>query len=137
MPIKKKRLKRFKKIKKPRVINKDTIGTSKLELYFHAFLVSIGIEVETQHQIGWKFYDFKVKGKNILIELDGDYWHGNPATLTKPLSAMQRRAVVNDKKKDFLAKEHGYKLIRVWESDFNKNRPMVKLKLLEQINTNI
>jgi very-short-patch-repair endonuclease len=130
--IKKKRKPRS--LKKPRTWNRDTVGSSKLETYFHAFLLSIGIEVETQYQIGYKFYDFKVKGKDILIEVDGDYYHANPAIpRTKPLNMMQRKAIINDRKKNALASSNGFTLIRVWENDFNKKKEEVKQRLLSII----
>ena len=30
-----------------------------------------------------KFYDFKILGTNILIEVNGDYWHANPKYYSK------------------------------------------------------
>lgn len=125
--------KKFKRIKKPKVYDRTTVGTSKLESIFHTFLLSIGIQVETQFQIDWKFYDFKVKDKNILIEMDGDYFHANPEVIKKPLNTMQKKAIINDKKKDFLAKQNGYTLIRIWENDFKKNKLEVKQRLLSII----
>lgn len=48
----------------------------------------MGLEVIPEFTIGylnendmkkhWKFYDFRIVGHNILIEVNGDYWHANP-----------------------------------------------------------
>jgi len=65
-------------------------------------------------------YDFKLKGKNVLIEADGDYWHGNPNTTNHVpyVNEVQQK----DEIKDQVAKSHGYALIRFWGKDI-KERP--------------
>jgi very-short-patch-repair endonuclease len=72
-----------------------------------------------------RYYDFYIPQLNLLIECDGDYWHGNPKHFTE-LNETQLKNVKNDKYKDELAKEKGFRLIRFWEEDiikqnFNKN----------------
>ena len=64
-----------------------------------------------------KQYDFKIG--NILLEIDGDYWHGGPGVKTHHFSASQTQQ--NDLLKNQLAEELGYKLVRVWESEFKLN----------------
>ena len=66
-----------------------------------------------------KAYDFKIKGKKILIEVDGDYWHGGPAC--KKHFFKLDEVIKNDAIKDELAEDNGYKLIRIWESDIKNN----------------
>lgn len=122
------KIKKVKKITKPQKIKRkkiytaDTVGTSKIEKDFFSFLLSKGIIVSEQHQIGHKFYDFILTGYKILIEFDGDYWHCNPEIYKEgPVNKMQKKAIENDKHKKILAESFGYKLIRVWEKDFKEN----------------
>ena len=70
-----------------------------------------------------KFYDFKIKNKSIIIEVDGDYFHGNPKCNSKfsNLDKVQK----NDRLKDKLAKSMGFKVIRFWESDIKKNPDII------------
>lgn len=65
-------------------------------------------------------YDFKLKDTNILIEADGDYWHGNPDTTNHVpyVSEVQQKDII----KAQVAEAHGYKLIRFWGKDI-KERP--------------
>lgn len=66
-----------------------------------------------------KSYDFKIKGKPIIIEVDGDFWHGNPSKTNHYEKVDEVK--VNDLMKDLIAAERGYKVIRLWESDINKD----------------
>lgn len=59
-------------------------------------------------------YDFYVPSKNLIIEYDGDYWHGNKEKFT--LTQTMKKQYVLDKLWTQLAKEHGYEIHRVWAS---------------------
>lgn len=74
-----------------------------------------------------KSYDFKIKGRPIIIEVDGDFWHGNPNV--KHHYEKVGEVKINDLMKDIIASERGYKVIRLWESDIKKD-PSVILKAL-------
>lgn len=50
---------------------------------------------------------------------------------------MQRKAIKNDRYKTALAESSGYKLIRVWEKDFNTKPDNVKENILNFIKNNI
>ena len=56
-------------------------GTSKLEEDFASqFLKKLGVEYQYQFEakdIG-RFYDFYLPKHNLIIEINGDFWHGNP-----------------------------------------------------------
>lgn len=72
-----------------------------------------------------KSYDFKIKGKPLIIETDGDFWHGNPTRKNhyKKVDAIRE----NDALKDKIAKRKGYRVVRLWESDIRKD-PSIVLK---------
>lgn len=137
-------LKKVKKVQKVRKIRKaktfvprtkSEVGSSRIEKMFGLVLSKFGIELEEQHQIGFKFFDFKVKDKNILIEFDGDFWHKNPKTEGDyPANAMQRKNMKNDKLKNTLAEANGFRLIRVWENDFKTKKQEVIDRVLKFIN---
>jgi len=72
-----------------------------------------------------KSYDFKIDGKPLIIEVDGDFWHGNP---NHPNPYNKSDTVrENDRVKDELAKKRGFQVIRLWESDIKKD-PSIVLK---------
>ena len=101
-------------------------GTSKLEDKFaKEFLDRLGFEYERQYEakeIG-RFYDFAVKQSNgalVLIEVDGDFYHGH-GLMHEEKSPMQKHNEWVDKIKDQWAAEHSIPLIRIWEHDIHDN----------------
>jgi very-short-patch-repair endonuclease len=64
----------------------------------------------------YKKYDFFLPNYNLIIECDGDYWHGNPAVYEK-LNENQLKNKMNDDFKNQLATNNGYRLLRFWGSD--------------------
>lgn len=106
------------KAKAKKMANKMTAP----EKLFAGMMKELGIKFETQKVIGKKIFDFYIPSKNVLVEVDGDYYHGNPLLYEhKDLNKMQLRNIKNDKHKDTLAKGNGYTLERVWEYDLNNN----------------
>jgi very-short-patch-repair endonuclease len=75
-------------------------------------------------------YDFLILNSNILIEVDGDYWHGNE-TIFEELSDFQKTVQINDEIKEIFAKDKGYEVIRFWGSDIKSNKINVKNKVKE------
>jgi very-short-patch-repair endonuclease len=75
-------------------------------------------------------YDFKIQKRPIIIEVDGDYWHGGPGVEKYWFGVNKTRET--DIKKDELAKSRGYKVLRLWESDINTS-PENCLKQIEEL----
>lgn len=79
--------------------------------------------------------DFLI-GKKI-IEVNGDYWHGNPAIYKfENLNDIQMRHVQRDIVKYRLYKKHNFDLLIVWENDIKNNFEQVKLQIYDFINKN-
>ncbi len=59
---------------------------------------------------------------NLCIFCDGDWWHGNPLIYNqKNLHSIQLRNKMYDLRNNKFLKKRGYNVIRLWESDINKN----------------
>lgn len=77
-------------------------------------------------------YDFKLKGCPILIEVDGDYWHGGPGVdIHVPFLT---EVIDKDNIKTQLAEQRGFTLLRFWGSDILNSPQQVIDTLQEQIN---
>jgi len=115
-------LKRLQNYKGP---YKDT----KPELKMKEILNNLNIPFEHQFRLENYLFDFKIKGKNILIEVDGDYWHGNPK-IYKDLNEMQKKMQKRGLEKGKLAKTNNFILLRFWEGDIlkNENKVIEKMK---------
>jgi len=81
-------------------------------------------------------FDFII-GDNILLEVNGDYWHANPEVYGKgkrPLNETQQYKVSRDQEKLKLATELGYRIFYIWEQDINNNDWTVLYKIKDIIN---
>jgi len=88
------------------------------EYIFADLLLSIKVKYETQKILEGKIFDFFIPEKNILVEIDGNYWHGHGKSIQE-MNEIQLKAFHNDKKKDGIAKTAGFQLIRIWEHELD------------------
>jgi very-short-patch-repair endonuclease len=109
--------------------------TSKLEKTFANILDLLDIKYTTSFYAKEikAFYDFYLPESNIIIEVDGDFWHCNPTKFPLPKYESQKKNLIRDKEKEQWVQNNGYKLLRFWEDDINNNIKSVKQTLLENI----
>ena len=117
------------------ILKTGRVKRSKLEFKFEGLLIGLNIEYTHSFYIPSikKIYDFHIPTHNILIEVDGDFWHCNPEVFPNPTYKTQEINLKNDQYKNQWALENGYKLLRFWEYDINNNIKEVKKILLENI----
>ena len=106
--------------------------------------ININIEKKLPKENGY-YYSFDIVVEpDILIEVNGDYWHGNPA-IYKPtdiiLKGSSRDCTVQEKWdydaiKLQVAKDHGYKVIIIWESDWQNNKGKEIQRIKDEISKN-
>lgn len=90
--------------------------STKPELIFEKWLNDNCIEYEHQYRrVGNGHpYDFFLKDLNLLVEIDGHYWHDKPKQQLK------------DKEHSEFARLKGYNIIRISTKDFNKENDFSK-----------
>ena len=96
----------------------------------------LGVEYKTQHYLKdlHHFCDVYIPEKNMIIEFQGDYWHGNPKKYKKEeLSRFQLKKVEKDEILREYCKNNNMPLIEVWESDYNRDSENVTKLLMEEI----
>lgn len=106
---------------------------SSLNIRFKKELERIGLQFEAEYLIDYYTVDFCFPEKKIVIEVDGDYWHGNPK-LYKNFNKTQRRVIGKDRAEKTYLENRGWKLIRFWEADLNKNINSCISKVQEVVN---
>lgn len=100
------------------------------EVIGYALLDELGIPYLPQHLIASKFcVDAFSPSLRLVIQFDGDCWHGHPARFPKPDKRQQRRMKL-DRSQDAYMKKCGYHVIRLWETDLKKDPESVKERLL-------
>ena len=122
--------KRYSNLMRKRIENGTfTISSSAEKKFIDEAIKPLGVVYSTQHYLkDLKHYcDVFVPKKNIIIEFQGDYWHGNPQKYgINELSEHQMRKVAKDKELRDYCSKHGIKLVEVWESAYRKDKASVK-----------
>jgi len=78
------------------------------------------------------YYDFYIEDYNLLIEVDGDYWHGNPKKYPK-LNSQQLGCKKRDKEKNEVALKNNYNLVRIYEDELlNLTQQQIVNKIKKQ-----
>ena len=132
---KKRTVSKAKPVKKA-VRSHPKFGTSKLEEDFaRDFLDKLGVKYIWQFEakdIG-RFYDFYLPEHNLIIEVDGSWFHSDPRLVKEEeMNPMQKRNKRVDEYKNRWALAHGIPILRVWEKDI-REQPIKVLKELKKI----
>jgi len=93
------------------------VGMTEPERLVKAILVEHEIEFQREYEIMGKFYDFYLPEKNVLIEVDGIYWHARDAG---KLDYRQIKQRIEDSYKNSIAKASKKALVRIWEDEVSE-----------------
>ena len=98
--------------------SKDT----KPERLFALMLDMINIKYEKQKSVKKYKCDFYIPEYNLIVEIDGDYWHANPKKykandIIGPSKKTAKKIWESDKTKTHDILNEGYKVLRYWASD--------------------
>ncbi len=119
---------------------KSKFKFNKLETYFYEnFLLKYfdKDDIIWQHWVSKSLVDFYIKSKNCVIEIFGNYWHGNPEMYVESFYINQSKMTVKEiREKDTIRinriKDDGYKVEIIWEKDL-KQKPEKIHELLKSI----
>lgn len=100
-------------------------GLNKLELNGNEILDMLELDYKVQHLINDKIcVDVYVPKYNLIIQWDGDYWHGKDKSYEDLDYRVQKRVCL-DKSQDAYFLECGFNELRFWESDVYKRKGYV------------
>lgn len=68
----------------------------------------------------------------LVIQFDGDYWHGHPERFPEPDERQQRRIHL-DRSQDAYLRKCGYTILRIWECDIHGDMPRVRRRVRRAI----
>lgn len=95
-----------------------------------SILQELDIEYVEEYNISYWSFDIYLIKYNILLEVDGDYYHSNPKIYPNgPKTKTQKINFARDMKKNIFVKDNKLKLIRFWESDILNNEEEIKCTL--------
>lgn len=102
------------------------IKDTKPELEVEQIFIDNKISYQKQFLLENRLYDFYLPDHNILLEVDGTYWHCKPERYPNgPKNSIQEKSIKTDIVKNELAKKFGFKLVRIWEDEINEKWHMV------------
>lgn len=105
---------------------------TRIESIGYELLDKLGLTYLPQHVIGGKFcVDAFIPSHSMIVQFDGDYWHGNPELFPKP-DARQRKRMQLDVSQDAYMRACGYTVTRLWgnELEHHSDRVLEHLQLL-------
>lgn len=109
---------------------------NKVESKVFNYLKENGVDVVFSVILHKYQFDLGVKEKRILIEVDGDYWHGNPKFYNEDgsdnkriLNETQKEKIKVDSEKTLWAFSRNFTLIRLWEDEVNDGTFKEKLNI--------
>lgn len=99
-----------------------------------AMLNDDGVDYEREWVRGHYSFDFYIPAANLCVEVNGDYWHGNPEVYpAEKLTAKQRRRQNMDKTKASYIRNRGFGLLTLWEKDITTRPDECRAKLREAL----
>jgi G:T-mismatch repair DNA endonuclease (very short patch repair protein) len=105
------------------------IFISKLETRISTILSKLNISHQIQYWVNKKPFDIFINNTNILIEVNGDFWHGNPLlynendVINHPFKKVKAKDLWNkDNQKIEGANKKGYVVITIWEKEIIENK---------------
>jgi len=122
------RVNRSKKRVEYMQLNKTPKTNTSIELAFKTFCENNNVKYIHQHPIhdisGSWLYDFLIPELNLLVEVDGEYWHSS-------LKQINRDIIKNK-----IAREHGYSILRLSNKNLKFDLIFCNIKIIEK-HTNI
>lgn len=93
-------------------------GDTSLEIKIYDMMLKEGINFIKKYELEGKIYDALLTDYNILLEIDGEFWH--KSSIDECKYEFQKESFYNDLKKKELAEQNNFRLIRIPEHNIPK-----------------
>lgn len=113
--------------------NNGNISTidSKPQLIVNELLDKLLVSYERERAYKYYAVDNYLIDFDLIIEVQGDYWHANPIVFYSKLNDIQYDRILKDKRKHtYIKNQYGIEVLYLWENDII-NRPEVCGKLIQ------
>lgn len=98
---------------------------TKIQIKANNLLEKMEIDYNREYVIQYYSCDLYLPKHNLIIEVMGDYWHGNPLKYNSQkydMNDIQAKTILKDKqKKSYISSHTGISILYLWESDINKD----------------
>lgn len=104
-----------------------------IERIGYALLDELGVKYQRQSLLAGKFIvDAYLPTQHLVVQFDGDYWHGN-TRMFLTLDSRQVRRKALDKSQDSYLRKCGIRVLRIWGSDLKRSLQSVKTSVRNAI----
>jgi len=111
--------------KKGKIPFKNTNIEKKMKI----LLNKLNLNYDVQYILDGRIFDFYISKYNLLIECDGDYWHGNLEKYPILNEKQKLRKRIDNMKND-IAENNNISLLRFWGSTILNNENEVEEKII-------
>lgn len=110
---------------------------SKPQILVDNLLNKMKIEFIKEYPITYYAIDDYLTGSNLMIEVQGDYWHSNPYKFKNKLAERQFKIITKDKAKhSYIKNKYGIEVLYLWEDDILNNIEVCEKLISLYIKTN-
>lgn len=126
----------YKQTSRDRMLNELETGVisnvqSKPQQLIDDLLTNMNINFDREKNIKYYAIDNFLSDYNLMIEVQGDYWHCNPISFTEKIRKNQFDRISRDKSKHtYVRNKYNIEILYLWESDIYKNIELCK-KLIQ------
>lgn len=104
------------KMRNKKLLSVTRTSSKEEEMFFESISLIFKDVIRSYQISGYSHvYDIYIPSKNLIIEFDGDFWHGNSKLFE--LSKRMKQQFCIDRAHSKHAKEKGYNIARVWASE--------------------
>ena len=105
-------------------LQKTGITNTSIQLIVNDILDDLHICYQREYPLDYYSCDNFLIDYNLIIEVMGDYWHGNPLKYNEnaySMNQIQQKTILKDKqKRGYIKNYYGYPILNLWENDINK-----------------
>lgn len=107
-----------------------------IEKFIEDLLNQLGVKFKKQKAIRFYNVDFFLPDYNLVLQINGEYWHCDPRVYPQPKNNIQKKNIEKDKEAKKAIIDGGYKLLEIWEGDIKRSPDVVMEKLKKIISEN-
>ena len=119
-----------------RKASENRLNTS-IQKAIDSLLDDINEPYEREKVFSYYCVDNYLISHNLIIEVMGDYWHGNPLTYNgngRQMNKIQQKTILKDKQKEgYIQKHYNIHILYIWETDIKKRILLCKMLIEKYI----
>lgn len=117
--------------------NKGKMKDTSIEIFVENFLKEKGWNYVSQKAVRHLNYDFYLTDHNVLLEVQGGYWHCDKRVYPDgPKNSVQRENIQKNKNKREIAESRDIPLLEIWELDIEKDPEKTKEQITSFVEEN-